>query len=585
VFCFKPKQEVCPIDGHLLHVRYTKTRTIKAIGIGSFVAHHIIVYCPKHPELGSWKSTDLLKIVPPDSNVAYSVIVQVGKLRFLENLQVAEIQLILLERHCIEVSISEVERLINKFIFYLAAVHQKNNNFINEHIKIQGGYILHIDATCEGDSPKLVLSLDSVSGFILYSVKVKSENKDDLVGFVEEIKKRFGPPHAVVSDMGKGIEGAVKDVFGDIAHFICHYHFLRAIGLMLFENEHIALRNALSKAGVSGSLKTMRCKIGKKFGEISISEIENFLIQPEKFGKTCVASELSTYYLVLWILDHSADGDGYGFPFDQRYLDFYERLKDAYIMIKEVITFYSNKTKNDRIIWKLYHMIKGVVEDSSLQKIGDQYKVKLAVFSDLREAFGTIPKSVNNGLTQMKETTSHREHQEIKKAVQKFLKKLESKIKKTKDNKLCDSFNKVLRKIAEYGERLFVDPLIVEVNGEKRTFFIHRTNNILEHRFRRFNYGFRRIHGNHSVRRNLENIPEQLPLVENLKNPNYIRLIFGEEAKIAEKFAEVDVKLIRKMEKNHCLKKKIYSSRKIKQSLRSKQFKKQLLAAFQSVAS
>jgi len=585
VFCFKPEQEVCPVGGHPLHVHYTKTRTIKAIGVGTFVAHHTILYCPKHPELGSWKSTDLLKIVPPDSNVSYSVIVEVGKLRFLKNRQVAEIQLILLERHGIEVSISEVEHLINRFIFYLAAVHQENTEFIKEHIKIQGGYILHIDATCEGDSPKLVLSLDSVSGFILYSAKVKSENKDDIVGFLEEIKKRFGSPHAVVSDMGKGIEGAVKEVFGDIPHFICHFHFLKAIGLMLFEKEHIDLRNALSKAGVSGSLKAMRRKMDKKFGEISISEIENFLIQPEKFGKTCVASELSTYYLVLWILDHSADGDGYGFPFDQRYLSFYERLKDAYIMIKEVTNFYSNKTKNDKIIWKLYHMIKSVVKDSSLQKIVDQYEVKLSVFSDLREAFGTTPKPVNNGLTQMKETTSHREHQEIKRAVQKFLKNIEKKIQKTKDEKLCDSFNKVISKINKYGERLFTDPLVVEVNGEKRTFFIHRTNNILEHRFRRLNYGFRRIHGNHSVRRNLENIPEQLPLVENLKNPNYIKLIFGEDAKIAEKFAEIDVKLIRQLEKNHYPKKKIYSSRKIKKSLRSKQFKKQLLAAFQSIAS
>jgi len=171
---------------------------------------------------------------------------------------------------------------------------------------MQGGYILHLDATCEGDSPKLVLSIDSVSDFVLYSAKVKSENRDDLVGFLEEIKKRFASPHAVGSDMGKGIEAAVKKVFGNIAHFICHFHFLKAIGLMLFEKEHIALRNALSKAGVSGSLKTMRGKMGKKFGEISIEEIENFLMQPAKFGKIPVASELSTYYLILWILDHAS---------------------------------------------------------------------------------------------------------------------------------------------------------------------------------------------------------------------------------------------------------------------------------------
>lgn len=585
LFYFRAEQEICPIDGHPLHVLNTKTRTIKATGIGKFKAHHTTLYCPEHPELGSWRSSDLLKIVPPDSNVSYSVIIEIGKLRFLQSRQVAEIQLILLQRHRIEISTSEIEILINKFLFYLAAVHQENNLLIKEYIKIQGGYILHIDATCEGDSPKLVLSLDSVSGFVLYSAKVKSENKDDLIGFLQEIKDRIGPPHAVVSDMGDGIKGAVKAVFGDIPHFICHFHFLKIIGLMLFEKENIALRKALSKAGVSGSLKTMRSNLGKKFDHLSTSEIEQFLMHPDKYGKTPIASQLTTYYLVLSILDHGADGDGYGFPFDQRYLNLYQRLKDAYSTITEVQSFYSNKTKNDRIVWKLYHTIKGVVEDPSLKKIIEQYKIKLAVFSDLREAFGTTPKSVNNGLTQMKELTSQREHRKIKKAVQKFIETLAKKNKKEKDKNISDLFNKVINKLNEYGERLFVDPLVVEVNDEKRTFFIHRTNNIVEHLFRWLNYRFRRIHGNHSIRRNLENIPEQLPLVENLKNPDYMRLIFGEEKNIAEKFSQIDVKIIREMEKCHYPKKKIYSSRKIKKTLRSPDFKQQLLSAFQTVAS
>ena len=107
----------------------------------------------------------------------------------------------------------------------------------------------------------------------------------------------------------------------------------------------------------------MRGKLEKKLGEISVDEIDNYLM---KLGKGPVASELSTYYLIQWILDHAAEGDGYGFPFDQRYLNFYQRLKVAYLMIKEVNTFYSKTTKNDKIIWKLYHRIKGVCEDYSV---------------------------------------------------------------------------------------------------------------------------------------------------------------------------------------------------------------------------
>ena len=65
----------------------------------------------------------------------------------------------------------------------------------------------------KGDSPKLVSSIDPVSGFVLYSAKIKSENKDDLKGFLEEIKKRLGVPLDVVSDMAEAIKSAVNSVF------------------------------------------------------------------------------------------------------------------------------------------------------------------------------------------------------------------------------------------------------------------------------------------------------------------------------------------------------------------------------------
>jgi hypothetical protein len=558
---------------------------VKTIGIGTFIAHETTLYCPQHPDNGSWKSTELPMIVPPDSNFAYSVIVEVGKLRFRENRQVAEIQWSLFERHGIEISISEIEALINNFIFYLTAVHQESNELIRQYIEKQGGYILHLDATCEGDSPKLISSIDPISGFVLYSAKLKSENKDDLILFLEEIKKRLGVPLAVVSDMGKGIEFAAKDVFGDIPHYICHFHFLKAIGITLFDNECTALRNALSKVGVLGNLKTLRLKLGEKFKDISISEIENFLEKPKEFGKTLVASELSVYYLILWILDYCSDGDGYGFPFDHSHLDFYNRLKRAYSIIEKVSSFYSIRNKNKKIIWKLYHLIKDIVENATLEKKVRQYEIKLAVFSELREALGTVPENVKNGFSNMKETGTHKELKAIKKAVAEFETNLKDRIKNTTDKQLRKSLKKIIDKLKEYGKGLFSDPFVVEINGKKRIIFILRTNNILEQHFRRFNYWCRRIHGNHSVRRNLENIPEQIPLVENLKNPNYMQLIFGNDTKIAKKFATVDVKIVREMNKGLTRKKKIYSSIKIKKGIRKSEFEELLTGCFTSAAS
>ena len=583
---FKSDKKQCPICRRTLCIRKTrKARTVKAIGIGKFIAHEIILYCPQHPKNGSWKSTELPAIVPPGSNFAYSVIVEVGKLRFKKNRQVAEIQLILLEKHSLSISISEIELLINNFIFYLTAVHQKSSRIIRQYIEKQGGYILHLDATCEGDSPKLVSSIDPISGFVLYSVKMKSENKNDLICFLKEIKKRLGKPLAVVSDMGKGIKYAVEDVFKDIPHYICHFHFLKAIGISLFDKECTALRNALSKAGILGNLKTLRRKMGDKFENISITKIESFLKKPEVFGKKLMASELSVYYLVLWILDHGADGDGYGFPFDQQHLNFYNRLKTAHSIIKDVTLLYSISNKNKKMIWKLYHLVKDIVENAPLEKKIKQYEKKLIVFSDLREALGTVPENVKNGLGQMNETGTPKEFKAIKKDVAKFKNKLNKRIKNTDNKTFRNSLKIIIKKLNKYDKSLLSDPIVVNVNDKKRTISIHRTNNILEHHFRRFNYWCRRIHGNHSVRRNLENIPEQFPIVENLNNQNYVELIFGDETKIAEKFAGVDVKIIQKMSNGIKRKQKIYSSNKIKKTIRSPKFKKKLIGAFASAAS
>ena len=543
------------------------------------------MYCPDHPDIGNYKSTELPVILPPDSNIAYDVVVEAGKLRFMENRQVAEIQLLLLERHSISISTSKIELLIKDFIFYVAAVHQKNNNIIKNYINDQGGYILHLDATCEGDSPKLVSSIDPISGFVLYSAKLKSENKDDLAVFLEEILNRLGRPHAVVSDMGKGITAAVTFVFKNIPHYICHFHFLKAIGATLFDKEQTTLRKALSKAGISGNLKKLRHKLSNKFADLPLEDVEKFLTEPDKFGKDLVSSELSVYYLILWILDYNYDGNGYGFPFDHSHLNFYKRLKVAYSIIQDAVVKYSTKSKNNKLVWKLYHMLKGIVKNSSIKLYEKTYEIKLAEFSNLRDAFGTVPKDVKNGLCKIKDTvSSFKELQAIKNAVEKFKVKLKKKIKTINDKQVCDNLLKIIKNLDQYNERLFTDPLIVEINGGLKLFFIHRTNNIMEHHFRRFNYSCRRIHGNHSVRRNLENIPGQRSLIENLKNSNYMRLVYGDENKISEKFAQIDIKKIREMREADKPNQKLYFSKKIKKVIRFAKFKTYLIDAFTLVA-
>jgi hypothetical protein len=173
---------------------------------------------------------------------------------------------------------------------------------------------------------------------------------------------------------------------------------------------------------------------------------------------------------MLWILDHASEGHGYGFPLDHRYLSFYERLQAAYVLIAKLKPYYPVTTANDAILWKLDHVIDKIVSDRTLHHTVVQYKTQLTVFSNLRRAMGAAPEPANSGLRQITVTASHQELQKIKTAVEAFMRALERQIQSTTAQSLRDNLIKVKERITEYGGRLFADPIVVEVNGEKRYF-------------------------------------------------------------------------------------------------------------------
>ena len=72
-------------------------------------------------------------------------------------------------------------------------------------LRSRGGYILHLDATCEADSPHLMSGLDGISEIVLENVKLPSEKAEKIIPFLRRIKNLYGDPLAVVNDMSKAI--------------------------------------------------------------------------------------------------------------------------------------------------------------------------------------------------------------------------------------------------------------------------------------------------------------------------------------------------------------------------------------------
>ena len=103
------------------------------------------------------------------------------------------------------------------------------------------------------------------------------------------------------------------------------------------------------------------------------------------------------------------------------------------------------------------------------------------------------------------------------------------------------------QQIDKYWDKLFADPIQIVTKTGTVTILPQRTNNILEQFFRYLKRRDRKRSGNHSLTKTLTTMLAQTPLVKNLENPQYIKIILNGKATLAERFAEIDIDQVRKV--------------------------------------
>ena len=104
---------------------------------------------------------------------------------------------------------------------------------------------------------------------------------------------------------------------------------------------------------------------------------------------------------------------------------------------------------------------------------------------------------------------------------------------------------KMIAQIDNYWEKLFADPITVQTASGAMKIQPQRTNNILEQFFRALKRGNRRKTGNKSCRRMLRTMLAETPLVKNLQNPDYMKILLTEKTSLAEVFAEIEIDTLR----------------------------------------
>ena len=103
----------------------------------------------------------------------------------------------------------------------------------------------------------------------------------------------------------------------------------------------------------------------------------------------------------------------------------------------------------------------------------------------------------------------------------------------------------MIAQIDKYWDKLFADPILVDTPNGKVTIYPQRTNNIMERFFRDFKRGDRKRTGNMSISRTLQAMLAETPLVRNLKNSQYLKILLDGCQSLEERFARIEVQQVR----------------------------------------
>ncbi len=537
---FGPEQKDC--CSKPLKVLKTKRRSVVTLHIGRLNAAETIGICDGCRR--TYGSLELARLVPSGCNFGYDILVHVGRALFLRHRRSQEIS-DELAAHNVCISPSEVEYLAKKFIVYLAIAHRQAAPAIKRAMRANGGYILHLDATCDGNEPFLMSSLDSISQIVLGNVKLPSEKAETIIPFLEQIKRLFGEPIASVHDMGAGILKAIRSVFPGRPDFICHYHFLRDIGRDLLEQDYDTIRKRLRlrKHGIAGKLRMHARKL-KRLVDDHPQLIDDFRSRIEHESASDSSIEwipaISAYGLVLWALDGKNQGDGYGFPFDRPHVVFAQRLLSVYRQLQEIKKLQlRGQWRDNRPLYKLANELEAVFSDKILRRTLTQMEPKMQTFDELREAMRIAPKAGSQGLNGDGMNT---DMETIEANVRYFRQRLAD----DPERAASQDYQKMIRQIDKYWQKLFADPIQVDTPQGKVAIQPQRTNNIMERFFRDFKTGYRRKSGHNGMSKTFQAMLADTPLVKNLQNESYVKILLDGKPTLEARFAEIDIASVRK---------------------------------------
>lgn len=529
-------------------------RNFVTLAHGRFVSNEVWRACKAGCSEASGKKTlarsqALARLAPPGGVYGYDLEFHVGLRRFRDRRQREEVCAELLDKRGIALSTGEESKLAARFIEHLEALHWKRAPQLAQALRSDGGYLMNIDATGEDGRGTTFVAYDSWRHWVLGAWKLSTERTDLVLPRIRQVAQAFGPPSAIMRDLGRAmIEAAdtlVRELKRRIPIFGCHSHFLRDVGKDLLRDLHDQIRLRLRHHGLRSQLRALVRRLGREVsaklpaGRKGVeywakSAIEHVL-------PTGAAGLVAVRALAQWAVDYAQEGDGRGLPFDRPYLDFYRRCRTVRRAADAFLRKPGGDTRVRKELSRLARLFDPVMQDPAFPKTAAKLVRRAALFDQLRQALRLNPKATATPRKVLTPKQALVELQDIRQAMERFEQNLRRRRPArgpAQDER--QAIDIVLDHLERHGNSLWghVIALPKEAGGGIR--LSERTNNALEGFFRRMKQGERRRSGRKVLTYDFEHLPAGAALVANLDRPDYVKILCGSIDRLPQAFAELD---------------------------------------------
>ncbi|MBM4394822.1 MAG: hypothetical protein FJ087_03920 [Deltaproteobacteria bacterium] len=211
----EPDRGACPQCSGPMVVQKSTPRQGRTLEHGRFDARETVLVCAARcrtpsGSLVTRRAACLSERLLPRSAVGYDVLVFVGMQRFAEHRQREEIKSALWNRFGLDLSTGEVSRLAVIFTEYLRRLHEAHGPALRAALERDGGWPMHIDATGEDGRGTLLVVMAGWRHWVLGAWRIPTERADAILPHLRDTVLRFGPPCAVMRDLGRAMRTAAQ---------------------------------------------------------------------------------------------------------------------------------------------------------------------------------------------------------------------------------------------------------------------------------------------------------------------------------------------------------------------------------------